>query len=358
MKLEDLYHLIRNGHVKAQDIIDTVPDPLLVLDRSLCVKSVSRAFCETFKVDGDETIGRHLYELGDGQWDIPELRRLLEDVIHNSTAVVDYEVEYDFPGLGSRTMLLTARRLSHPDNIGRSLLLSIVDATERRKREAEKDLIIGEVRHRMKNLLAMVHAMARQTSTKGRSGKEYRDAFLGRFNALVRAHDLTFSEGREIGLLELVERTLEPYAGKPRTVIVKPGPAVALVSVQILPLSLILHELATNSVKHGALSAPKGELRVHWDVEEASVRRLRLAWQERGGPPVTPPAATGFGTQLIEFAATRELGGQAALTYARAGLKVEIVAPLGQAKGEREQQADRDPATPITRDISMSDQPV
>jgi PAS domain-containing protein len=70
MSLEDLYRLMRNGHVRAQSIVDTVPDPLLVLDRSLCVENASRSFYETFKVGPEETIGRHLYELGDGQWDL------------------------------------------------------------------------------------------------------------------------------------------------------------------------------------------------------------------------------------------------------------------------------------------------
>lgn len=119
---------------------------------------------------------------------------------------------HDSPRIGWRTMLLTARRLHHPDNISRILLLSMVDATERRKREAEKDVLLGELRHRMKNLLALVQAMARQTSAEGRSGKEYREAFLGRFNALVRAHEFVFSENRNIGLHDVVERTLEPYA--------------------------------------------------------------------------------------------------------------------------------------------------
>ena len=329
MNLEDLYRVMRNEHVQAQGIIDTVADPLLVLDRDLRVETASRAFYDTFKVGRDETIGQPLYELGDGQWDIPELRRLLEDVIPKSRAVLDYEVEHDFPGLGRRTMLLSAHRLFHPDNISRTLLLSIVDATERHKREAEKDLLLGELRHRIKNLLAMVQAMALQTSAKDRSGEEYRDAFLGRFNALVRAHELAFSENGEIGLHELVERALEPYAANPTAVVVEPGPAVALTSRQLLPLSLILHELATNAVKHGALAAPKGQLRVHWEVQEANARHLRLVWQERGGPPVAPPASAGFGTRLIEFAATRELGGRAELNYAPVGLEVEIVAPLG-----------------------------
>ncbi|MBP1882497.1 PAS domain-containing sensor histidine kinase [Sinorhizobium mexicanum] len=328
MNLEDLYRLLRKGHVQAQGIIDTVPDPLIVLDEKLCVMTASRAFFETFKVDRDETIGQHFYELGNRQWDIPELRRLLEEVIPRSSAVVDFEVEHDFPSIGHRTMLVSAHRLFHPDNNSRTLLLSVVDATERLRREAEKDILLGELRHRMKNLLALVQAMARQTTAAGRSGAEYRDAFLGRFNALVQAHDMAYSEG-EIDLQAMLARTLEPYSEGPTAVLVVPGPAVRLESRQIMSLSLILHELAVNAIKYGALSVPTGQIRLRWELEQASARRLRLVWQESGGPPVAPPASSGFGTQLIEFAANRELGGRVELNYAPGGLVVEIVVPIG-----------------------------
>ena len=209
---------------------------------------------------------------------------------------------------------------------GRTLLLSIVDATERQKREAEKDLLFGEIRHRMKNLLAVIQGMARQTAVEGRSGQEYRDTFLGRFNALVAAQDIAFSENGEIELQELLERTLEPYAADPKVIAIEEGPTVALAPGQIMPVSLILHELATNAVKHGALSMPQGQIRIHWDVEEENGRRVRLLWHERG-PRVRPPAAPGFGTHLIEFTITRELGGRMELNYLPAGLKLEIVFP-------------------------------
>src|SRR3712207_4547617 len=131
MNVEDLYRLLRTSHIQAQGIVDTVADPMLVLDESLRVLSASRSFIETFKVDRYETVGQLVYELGNGQWDIPELRLLLSQVLPKSTAVINYEVEHDFPGLGRRTMLLTARTLFHPDNASHSLLLSIVDATDR-----------------------------------------------------------------------------------------------------------------------------------------------------------------------------------------------------------------------------------
>ncbi|YCI07088.1 PAS domain-containing protein (plasmid) [Ensifer sp. D2-11] len=329
MNLEDLYRLLRNGHIEAQGIIDTVPDPLLVLDRNLCVGSASRAFFATFNVDRDETIGQHLYELGNGQWDIPELRHLLEEVIPKSTAVVDYEVEHHFPSIGRKTMLVSAHRLFHPDNNSRTLLLSIVDATERRQLEAEKDVLLGELRHRMKNLLGLVQAIARQTKALDRTGEEYRDAFLGRFNALVQAHDAAYSQEGEADLQEVLQRTLEPYSEGSLGVLVEPGQSVSLASKQIMPLSLIVHELATNAIKYGALSTPSGQVRVRWEVEEASAPSVRLVWQESGGPSVTPPSSSGFGTQLIDFVVSRELAGQVELNYAPSGLIVEIVAPLG-----------------------------
>ena len=115
MNLEDLYRLMRVAHVQAQGIVDTGREPLLVLDAGLCVLAASRSFFEVFRVDRDETLGRHLYELGEGQWDIPDLRHLLEEVIPKSAAVEGYEVEHDFPHLGRRTMRLDARKLFHPD---------------------------------------------------------------------------------------------------------------------------------------------------------------------------------------------------------------------------------------------------
>lgn len=188
MNLVDIYRLLRSAHIQAQAIVDTVPEPLLVLDDNLRVESASRSFYEAFQVSPDDTVGRPIYDLGNGQWDIPDLRRLLEEVLAKSAAVVEYEVEHDFPAIGRRTMLVSAHRLFQPDRSSRSMLLSIADASRSRQREAESELVIGELRHRMKNLLAMIQALAQQTTAKGRTGEECRADFLARFGALVAAH--------------------------------------------------------------------------------------------------------------------------------------------------------------------------
>ena len=329
MNLEDIYRLLRSEHVQAQGIVDTVPSPLLVLDQDCCILNASRSFFEAFKVNCDGTIGQSLFKLGNGQWDIPELRLLLKDVVPKSVVVEGYEVEHDFPGLGRRRMILTARKLFHPDNNSTTLLLSMEDATTRLQKEEERELLLGELRHRVKNLLGVVLALARQTEAAGRTGEEYREAFLGRFEALVQAHALTSAEEGDGDLHGLVSSSLRPYTADPAMITVAPGPAVTLAPGQVLPLALILHEIATNAIKYGALSAPRGRVEVDWEVDPDE-RRLRLHWRELGGPAVKPPARRGFGSRLIDFAATRELGGMAELTFAPDGLTATIELPLSQ----------------------------
>jgi signal transduction histidine kinase/DNA-binding response OmpR family regulator len=124
----------------AQDIVDTVREPLLILDTSLRVRSANRAFYQTFEVGEEETENRLIYELGNGQWDIPALRTLLEDIIPKSSVFNDFELEHTFPQIGRRVMLLNARQLragSHDE----LLVLAMEDVTERRRAEADLEAI-------------------------------------------------------------------------------------------------------------------------------------------------------------------------------------------------------------------------
>ena len=126
------------------------------------------------------------------------------------------------------------------------------DISARRALEERQRLLLDELRHRVKNLLALVQALARQTEAEGRSGEAYRDAFLGRLGTLVRAHELAFDADATAHLGELVAGTLAPYhAAGPARLVVEAGPRVVLARGQITPLCLILHELATNAVKAG-----------------------------------------------------------------------------------------------------------
>src|SRR5881398_1918143 len=120
----------------ALNIVDTVREPLLILDTTLRVRSANRAFYQTFHVSSEETENRLIYELGNGQWDIPDLRTLLEDVVPKSSVFNDFELEHTFPVIGRRVMLLNARRLQAGHH-GELLVLAMEDVTERRRVEEE-----------------------------------------------------------------------------------------------------------------------------------------------------------------------------------------------------------------------------
>lgn len=156
MDLEDLYRLLRSSHVQAQGIVDTIDEPLVVLDERAIVLEANRAFFATFLVERDDTIGASLFNLGNGQWNIPELGRLVSDIVPKSAAVIDYKVTHTFPDVGNRTFLLTARRLFKPDNNSTNILLALTDVTEDRAKQRESSLLFSELRHRLINLLGVV----------------------------------------------------------------------------------------------------------------------------------------------------------------------------------------------------------
>jgi PAS domain S-box-containing protein len=128
--------LLQEIETYAQNIGDTIRDPLLILDRDLCVKSANRAFYKTFQEMPEETEGRFIQELGDGQWDIPPLLDLLREIVPAKGHFDDYEVTHDFPCIGQRTMLLNARKLYRPGNRPVLIVLALEDITARKQAEA------------------------------------------------------------------------------------------------------------------------------------------------------------------------------------------------------------------------------
>jgi chemotaxis protein methyltransferase CheR len=147
----------------AQGIVDTVREPVLVLDKELRVVAASRSFYSTFKVNPEETQGRHLYALGDGQWDIPKLRELLEGIIPQHGAMEGFEVEHEFPHLGRRRICLNARHVFYAHGAGATILLGMEDVTERYALERDKDellrkkdVLLDELQHRMSNSLQII----------------------------------------------------------------------------------------------------------------------------------------------------------------------------------------------------------
>jgi chemotaxis protein methyltransferase CheR len=163
-------HNIQDAQTLAQAIVNTIPEPFLVLDDRLCVLTASPSFYRVFKVDPGETQGHLLYSLGDGQWDIPALRLLLDTIIPEHTAMEGFAVEHDFPGIGRRTMLLNARRVIYENSTTGTILLAFTDITDRlaieREKEklarqtdvllAQKEVLLQEMQHRVANSLQII----------------------------------------------------------------------------------------------------------------------------------------------------------------------------------------------------------
>ena len=203
------------------------------------------------------------------------------------------------------------------------------DMTESRRAAAHQEMLVGELNHRVKNVLATVQAIVAQTIRQSPSLDDFQKAFEGRLHALTRAHDLIVTkerEGAEIG--QLVAKTLAPYRTPGAERIVTQGPSLSLPPASGVALVLILHELATNAAKYGALSVPTGKLEVTWRRDgQDDGSMVRVQWHETGGPGVGPPGRQGFGTKLIERSTRHELKGVARLEYAPEGVRCELIFP-------------------------------
>jgi two-component system, chemotaxis family, CheB/CheR fusion protein len=320
---------VNEERLYAQAIVETIRQPLLMLDADLRVRSANRAFYALFQVEQEVTENKMVYELGNGQWDIPPLRTLLEEVLAKNKEVEDFLVDHLSEALGRRTMLLNARRLSR-DGRRDLILLAIEDITVRSQTEAHRDVLIREMSHRVKNVLATVQAIASQTLSRSASLESFQDAFVGRLHALARAHDLLVDEGwasADIG--QLVRLTLGPYRGAR---VQAEGPSLTVRPQVGVTLVMILHELATNAAKYGALSVPTGTVSIMWASDNWDGQsQIQLDWIETGGPPVEPPSRRGFGSTLIERGTDSDLHGKAVLDYRTEGLRCTLRFPLEEA---------------------------
>jgi len=208
-------------------------------------------------------------------------------------------------------------------------LLAIEDITVRSEAEAHRDILVREMSHRVKNVLATVQSVASHTLLQTDSLESFKIAFIGRLRALARGHDLLVEEGwagADIG--QLVRQTLKPYRTNNSEHIVADGPRLTVRPQAGVTLVMILHELATNAAKYGALSAPTGVLKITWRREDLEGQsQIHLDWIEVGGPSVKPPSHRGFGSELIERGTSYELRGKAVLDYREEGLHCTLSFP-------------------------------
>jgi two-component sensor histidine kinase len=324
-------------------IVDTVREPLIVLDNALNVVVASRSFYRAFNVTPQETDGRPLYELGDGQWNIPSLRKLLEEIIPQHTTIEEFEVEHDFPTIGRRAMLLNARKVFYEGNGSTSLLVAIEDVTERRGLEREKDellrqkdLLLEEMNHRVNNslqIIASILLLKAHTVQSEETRRHLRDAHervMAIATVQEQLHPAPF--GAQIEAKNYLTRLCESLASsmilddQPISLTVDAGEG-STTSEQAVSMGLIATELVINALKHAFPGGAKGEIVVGFE-STASAWRLSVSDNGMGISPrlADTPLRTGLGTSIVE-ALARQLGGRVATAAASPGTTVSVTVP-------------------------------
>jgi two-component sensor histidine kinase len=331
-------------------IVDTVREPLMVLDDALRVVVASRSFYRAFAVTPQETEGRPLYGLGNGQWDNPALRKLLAEVIPHHTTIEEFEVEHDFPTIGYRTMLLNARKVFYEGNNSTSLLVAIEDVTERRTLEREKDeflrekdellrqkdLLLEEMNHRVNNSLQIIASilLLKAQTVQSEETRRHLQAAHERVMAIAtvqeQLHPAPF--GAQIEAKNYLIRLCESLAAsmilddQPVSIRVEAGEGTTT-SEQAVSMGLIATELVINALKHAFPVGAKGNIVVGFE-STASAWRLSVSDDGTGISRRLPdaPVRIGLGTSIVE-ALTRQLGGRVTTAAASPGTTVSVTVP-------------------------------
>ena len=433
------------------ELIETTSQPFVVLDTRLHVMHVNPAFLEAFQLTMSETREKPFFELGNRQWEIPELHCLLGELLPQRRVVESFRTDHDFGKLGMRKLLINARRIAVDDQrsdivvllainditeheesnrlldsvienlpamvflkrasdlrfvrfnrageqllgfsrselIGKNdydffpkeqadfftavdrevlasgkvhdiaeepvrtrdgatrylrtskivlrdadgkpthLLGASLDITERREAEEHIKLLMRELDHRVKNVLARIPVIAMCTREGSGSMDELVKALEGRIRSMASAHELlSLAQWHGVALGDIVRRELAPYATDGNTTV--EGANIVLSAEASQAMAMVLHELVTNAAKYGALSIAGGRVLVRWHHEQdTQYNRLLIDWEEVGGPQVETPKHFGYGTRVVRDLIPYEIGGSVDLVFAADGVRCKIGIPFG-----------------------------
>jgi PAS domain S-box-containing protein len=306
-------------------IIESSDDAILSTSLDMTVTSWNRGAERLYGYSADEAIGRPVTMLVPDDRDDEEARII--DRIRRGKRVDPHETKRQCKDGRVIDVSLTISPMydEHGSIIGASKIAR--DITSRKQAERLQHVLIDEMKHRVKNILATVQAIARQTFRSGPNIDLATEAFDSRLLSLAGAHDLLTRErwdGAELS--DVIAEALAPY---PREHFAISGPPLRLAPRVVLAMSLALHELATNAAKYGALKDPQGRIAITWTVDASDPPHFGLRWEESDGPAVPPPDRKGFGSRLVEDVLAAELNGTVRLCYEPTGLVCTVEATLG-----------------------------
>jgi PAS domain S-box-containing protein len=326
--------------VNPVDLMETIREGVLVLEPDLSVRLANRSFCHMFAVAPEHTVGRKLYEIGNGQWDIPKLRTSLETIISDRKTIEDFEVEHFFPSIGRRIMLLNARTVYQPSSGIQQILLAIEDVTERVRLEREHaaaheriGMLLQELTHRVKNSLQLIASIvmteARSVSSaEGKAALErvsHRITALGQFYSKLTEADTFETIDAAAYLNELCRNLIASvYQDGDTFIMLKTDiESEVLPADRAISIGLIVNELVTNAVKYGFPGEAKGTIMV---TLKRLPGELRLTVADDGQGLDPRRADSGVGGRLVD-AFAEKLGGQVERKSDSQGTTVHLILP-------------------------------
>jgi PAS domain S-box-containing protein len=256
----------------AQCIVDTIRDPLVVIEHDMTIVTASKTFLTMFGISEAEAHGRRVSELGQRQWDVPALRDLMARVLPENKPIESFEIEDDFPGLGRRVFSLNARKISRPGNHVHRMLLVFEDITDRKQRERDAEMLANEISHRIKNNLQLIVGLiayeARSTAQPYVQGYA---AMQARIGAIAQLYDLISqsSNGQAVAVdayvREIAKTMSASLLGHSSDITIEVKAAALHIDPdRAVPFGLLVNELATNAIKH---AFPHGTGRLVLSVE-------------------------------------------------------------------------------------------
>ncbi|MBB4288721.1 two-component system CheB/CheR fusion protein [Rhizobium leguminosarum] len=311
-----------NSDIK--NLLDSTEIATLFLDNELRIKSFTPRMTGIFHLR-DEDRGRPITDIVT-LLDYHDLRRDVMEVV-SERSILEREVHLTCE---STTFILRIRPYRTVENTIDGVVLTFVDISGRKETERHTALIMNELDHRVKNILAVVSSVVRQTLKSSETPAAFAASVEGRITAIANAHSLLTVEGgrSEAFLRDLVRRELSPYDERGMNINVG-GPEVTLTPRAGLTLALAIHELASNASKYGALSVDSGHLSATWSVDgNATHPKLIFVWAETGGPSVGLPTRSGFGTKLIDRTVSHDLDGEVKREFLPSGVHCTIEIPL------------------------------
>ena len=310
-------------------IVDEMNIPYQVLDRDLNLVYANKAFYDLFGRTPEQLVGRNIFEtFPESKSRERKILRYFERTLQGKTTVMDKE-HYRIQQPDGSTELRCWQSIQTPffgeDGTVTHILQQAVDITEEEAQKRQKELLARELDHRVKNMFAVIQAIANLASHEAQTAREFREDFAGRIVAMSRTYDaLSHTDWEGLNLRDIFKAELAFYQTGPGERIVIEGPDIRFSAQACQNASLLIHELATNAAKHGSLSQPEGRLHISWEVDEPN-DEIRIVWSETGLSGIQPPGRLGFGTQLTDFIPNIR---KITRTYRDEGLLVRVHVPL------------------------------